>query len=287
MEKIDQSNLNTKVIANFKQVKWTTLLFPSFILLVVFLFFKFYQYDSDFNSEYVSVQTNLFYQLNCALSQFPRTELNLTHLGDVLIVFPLLTIFFIYAPRFWSTLVTSSLLSLAVAYGLKKLFQVPRPSSMLGSENFEIIGTKLTGHNSLPSGHSMTMFLIITTLIYAFLPVKKTHRVAWWVSMIILGIVLISSRIGVGAHYPLDVFIGGVVGYILAVIGILINNQINLLPFRHHKNYNLVFIALFAGWIYLIAKKTTADGLLVYYLSIASLVVTIFFMINAYVKQKN
>lgn len=243
-----QSNQSIENIVNdnFKNLKWWALLPAIFVLLVVFLLV--FTTEGTFVEAYVGVQKDWFFYLNEKLATFPNFQFNITQLGDVLIVFPFVMILIYYAPRFWGALLTSSLLSLVVSAGLKRLFSMPRPASVFDNESFEIIGRTLRG-NSLPSGHSMSAFIVITLLLFAFMPRKnKIYPFFWIVFMLFIGLVIAFSRVGVGAHYPLDVITGSAIGYILAVIGIKNSHKLNGWAFMKNKKYCPIIIILLILW---------------------------------------
>ena len=237
--------------------------------------------------EYVSIQKNLFLNINHKLSKFPILQFNLTQLGDVLIFFPLLTVFMVYSPKLWEGLITSALLSLIVSAGLKKLFHVPRPAAMFDNDIFVITGRTLTGNTSVPSGHSIVIFVVITILLFAFMPVKTRHKIIWTFLMLSLGLVIAFSRVGVGAHYPFDVLIGSTIGFIVAVLGIRLNAKLNWLTWMKNKKFYPVFMVLFAAWIFAIVQKIAADNLLIFYFSIAALVISLYLILKSYVQVKN
>ncbi len=220
--------LKSRVENNFRNVKlW--FMFPAvFILGVIFILII--SAEGNYKEAYVHIQQDLFFYLNKKLSLFPNLALNITQMGDVLVVFPFVMFLFFYAPKYWDALLTSSLLSLVVSAGLKKLFSIPRPARMFDIDSFTIVGRTLRGENSLPSGHSMTIFIVVVLLLFAFMPQKnKVYQIIWTIWGLLVGLLIASSRIGVGAHYPLDVIAGASIGYILAVIGIWIANSRGLI----------------------------------------------------------
>lgn len=105
-----------------------------------------------------------FLSLNSNLANYPSTLSNLTELGDALVILSFLTLFIVYAPKMWEALITSSIISAIIVCSLKPIFAIQGPAAAFGSENLSIIGKKLIGSNSFPSGHSVTVFLI------AFMP---------------------------------------------------------------------------------------------------------------------
>ncbi|MCF6222954.1 MAG: phosphatase PAP2 family protein [Flavobacteriaceae bacterium] len=281
----DNSKLNGRISVNFINVKlW--FLFPAvFLLLLISYYFLFVSAGNNFIDAYISSQKDLFFYLNDKLSEYPVLVFNLTQLGDVLISFSLLSVFIVYAPKLWEVLFTSAILSLIVSASLKKLFSVPRPAAVFDPDNFSIIGRTLSGNTALPSGHSIATFVVVTVLLFAFMPKKKIHRILWVLSLLIIGLVIALSRVGVGAHYPLDVVIGSTLGFMVSVIGIRINNKMKWFRWIKNKKYYPVFILLFAICIWVIITKTGSNNLLIFYFSISSLIVTLYLIISFYVKK--
>lgn len=284
---INSSKLNSKVTSNFMNIK-SWVLIPSFlVLLLIFLYFVFFNDGVNFVEAYSNVQKDLFLYINAHLSQYPILQDNLTQLGDVLIFFPLVSIFIIYAPKLWEALLISSLMSLIVSAVLKKIFAVPRPAAVYDNETFTIIGKTLTGKNSLPSGHSISAFIVITILLFAFMPKKNSHKVIWSTLLLLLGFIITFSRVGVGAHYPLDVITGSTIGYILAVAGIKISNTVNWFSWLKNKKLYPIFILVLLICGGFIIKKIVTINLAIFYISLVSLVITLYLMTRTYVQKTN
>lgn len=274
---------NSSVIENLNKVKVSLFYIPLFLLTAIF----FYLYFADALSveRYVEIQKDIFLDINSTLGQFPSLMLNLTQLGDALIFLSFLTLLIIYAPKFWESLISASIVSAILSKFLKVLFSVPRPAAILDNETFIIIGKKLIGHSSLPSGHSITTFTIITVLMYAFMPKKISSKVAWVILLIGLGFIIISTRIGVGAHFPLDVIIGGIIGYISGLIGIFISKNDKLWAWIGNPKYYPFFIILFMVCCVVLGTKIYKENLLIYYLSMISLIVSLYKIIYVYIKK--
>jgi len=274
---------NSSVIENLNKVKTSLFYIPLFILTAIF----FYLYFAGALSveRYVEIQKVIFIDINSTLGQFPSLMLNLTQLGDALIFLSFLTLLIIYAPKFWESLISASIVSAILSKFLKVLFSVPRPAAILDNETFIIIGKKLVGHSSLPSGHSITTFTIITVLMYAFMPKKISSKVAWIILLIGLGFIIISTRVGVGAHFPLDVIIGGIIGYISGLIGIFISKNDKLWAWIGNPKYYPFFIILFMVCCVVLGIKIYKENLLIYYLSMISLIVSLYKIIYVYIKK--
>jgi len=87
---------------------------------------------------------------------------------------------------------------------LKELFHVPRPALAIGIEQIHILG-EVKLKNSLPSGHAVFSFMTAFTLGYR-------RGLSWKLPLYIFAVLVAYARIYVGAHYPLDVLAGALVG---------------------------------------------------------------------------
>ncbi|QHI36146.1 hypothetical protein IMCC3317_15050 [Kordia antarctica] len=274
--------LNNVVVNNFKSIRlW--FLIPPFLVLISFCLYFTLSKETNFVDEYVACQKDVFFFLNNKLVQFPNLQFNLTQLGDVIIGFALLTVFLIYAPKLWEALLLSAIISLIVSTTLKQIFAIPRPPKMYNHDSFVIIGRAIAAPTSLPSGHSITTFIVITIVLFAFMPKRNVYKILWYTFMFLLGLIIAFSRVGVGAHYPLDVIIGGILGFIVAIIGIKISERLNL--FGWVKNKRLCLILVLTIWGIFIITKMIKINLPIFYLSLMSLVLTVFITIKTYVKK--
>ena len=232
---LNTDKLDAVVNDNFKKVKLGLLFSPFCLLCLVTFYVIFFNTGEGYVDGYVNIQKDLFFYLNGKLSEFPNLQFNLTQLGDVLIFFPFLTVFIVYAPKIWEALLSSAILSLLVSAILKKIFAMPRPAAIFENESFVIIGKILSGNTSLPSGHSIATFVVITILLFAFMPKRNKYKVIWSSFILMLGFIIAFSRVGVGAHYPIDVIVGSIIGYIVTVIGIQISNKVDWFAWISNK----------------------------------------------------
>ena len=279
-----QISLNRIVKNNFKNVKLWLLVAPFSLLFLFFVFFAF-TIEGNFINTYIESQKNLFLELNKILSIYPILAYNITYLGNALVIFPLIFIFLFVAPKFWEAILTSSFLTLITSAVLKIIFAVPRPAAMIDMNMFTIMGRPNILHTSLPSGHSMTAFMVITILLYAFMPKKMTHKVFWSIGLITIGLIIGFSRVAVGAHYPLDVVLGCTIGYIMAILGIRINTNLNWLYWMKNRRFYPIIMLILSVWAYLVILKLIKHNLVIFYLSLLALAITFLIITNKYVKK--
>lgn len=160
---------------------------------------------------YPHIQKDIFLAINSLYSNAPTIAHNLTQLGDASVSLALLLCFALIAPKLWEALIASSLLSLILCQGLKAFYAMPRPARIFG-DSFNVIGEKLMGANSFPSGHTVTTFTIFSIILFAFMPKARKWRLPFTLGIILIGVIVGLSRVGVGAHYPLDVLSGALLG---------------------------------------------------------------------------
>ncbi len=280
---MQNKQMNSNVIHNYCKLRISAFVLP--LLLLGFIILWLYSKNALNINEYVELQKSSFVYINHTLSQYAYLQNNITQFGDALVFLSFLGIFVIYAPKIWEVALSASLVSLLFCLFLKKIFAVPRPAVMIDNDRFVIIGKKLSGSNSLPSGHSITIFTILTILMFAFIPQKTKYKMVYIISILTLGSVLAFSRVGVGAHYPIDVISGSIIGYISGLIGIFISVKYKIFNWIGKiKYYPIILLFLFISGISLINRIIT-DNLIVFYLAFASVVISIYKITCVYVKK--
>ncbi len=275
--------MNTNVIANYSKLKLSLFLIPLFFLTAIVLFL--YSQDALSVVKYVEIQKNCFIFLNSKLSQFPNIIYNLTQVGDALIFLSFLTIFIVYAPKIWEALLSGSLVSAIFSNVLKNFFSVPRPAEAFDHNSFVIIGRTMPGFSSLPSGHSITVFTILTVLLFAFLSKKLHYKILWILFIISIGLILVFTRVGVGAHYPLDVITGSIIGVISGLLGIFISRKYKIWNWINNKKYYPIFIVLLLVCSGIVIDRIITMNLIIFYLTLLSLIVSLYKIIYVYVKK--
>ena len=139
-----------------------------------------------------------------------------TYLGDgtAAIIFSVVTILFWRQYKLGVQLLLAYLVSGIVAQLLKNIFAAPRPKAIIsdGVYHYFIAGVTRSGWNSFPSGHTTSIFAIVTILILYF---KNTTACF----LLLLTAVLVGySRIYLGQHFLDDVIAGSILGVITSLI---------------------------------------------------------------------
>lgn len=275
--------MNSTIINNYSKLKPTLFIFPALLLLAMTLFL--FEKNALQVNSYIGIQKDAFFYINSVLSKFPNLEYNLTQLGDALISLSLLSLFLIYAPVIWETLISVSIIAMIVSWILKNIFAVPRPAAVFDTDSFTIIGQTLTGHNSLPSGHSMTIFTTLTVLLFAFIPAAGNRRIIWFTGFILIGLFLALSRVAVGAHHPLDVLAGSTVGYVSGLTGIFLSRKYKIWSWISDKKYHPLLIILLIIAFCLLCLRIKEENLPVFYISLIIVIFTLYKLIHDYFKK--
>jgi membrane-associated phospholipid phosphatase len=209
--------------------------------------------------------------------------ISLTTFGDGLVVCVLVLPFVRRKPELvWAMLLSWLLMTLWVQ-GLKFLINTPRPLAKLSASDFHLIGA-LYKSKSFPSGHAATASMFAAVLCLFF-------RRKWIYAVLILLAAMIGlSRIAMGIHWPTEVLVGFLGGWLLAGLGyhlvmrlhlrgrpvaqvvcglILFSAAIRML-FVNHSDYVQAFrlqqaialasLILTLGDLYLGLRKVNRDG---------------------------
>ena len=100
-----------------------------------------------------------------------------------------------------------------------------------------------------------------------------------------VGLIIVFTRVGVGAHYPLDVIIGSIVGYISGLIGIFISQNYKIWHWVNNKKYYPFFMVLIIVSCVALINKISNENLVLFYLALISLFVSLYKIIYVYVKK--
>ncbi|MGB0733588.1 MAG: SDR family NAD(P)-dependent oxidoreductase, partial [Pontibacterium sp.] len=96
---------------------------------------------------------------------------------------------------------------------------IPRPAAFLDPETIKIIGPRLSSHNSMPSGHTLSAFVVAGLMLRVCVNLKQRILV-----LVAAGFVA-WSRVAVGAHWPVDTLMGATGGLVCAWAGLKIADR--------------------------------------------------------------
>lgn len=125
-------------------------------------------------------------------------------LGDGLVVALLCSLLMLFYLRLGIASLLAFIVSGVLAQLLKRLFDTPRPAALL--EHVHVLGAKLTTH-SFPSGHATSDGVMVLA---ALLLWRRDDWRRWGVAGLFL--VAATGRIYGGAHFPVDVLAGLILG---------------------------------------------------------------------------
>ncbi len=223
---------------------------------------------------YWNIQTDWFISLNQYLSPLPQFWHNITQLGDAFVLLPALSFLIINRPQVWAALFGAIPLAAFFSLTGKKLAAVPRPAAVLDQSTFSIIGETLTEYNCLPSGHSITVFTVLTVLLT--MAWCKPKQIGGLRLLTITGIgiavavTLCLSRVAVGAHWPLDLLVGASIGCIAGLSGVsLTQRYYGWWQWLKDPHYHFALGLAMLLWSVLLIQRTVespSGGLIVFWL---------------------
>jgi len=141
----------------------------------------------------------------------------ITILGHGLVATMLLAPTLLRAPNLLMSGVFATPVAMVLSWLPKGLIDSPRPAAVLDPASIHIVGMRLAGHNSFPSGHTITAFLVVGVLLAA----DRTTRLRWpaAAAIALVAMAVAVSRVAVGAHWPSDALAGAGLGLLAGVAG--------------------------------------------------------------------
>lgn len=171
---------------------------------------------------YWQIQQSGFLYLNQTMQVLPVWFWdNITELGNAFVLLPLLALLTINLNRAWVAVLIAAPVTLLFTHLLKYIAHMPRPGAVLDVETFHIIGPTLQGFNSAPSGHTVTVFALCAVFLYSikFAKACQCYRVLTGLTLLVATLIGL-SRVAVGAHWPIDVFLGALIGWYCGGLGV-------------------------------------------------------------------
>ena len=154
----------------------------------------------------------------------------ITYLGDGLILIPVL-LFLLFKSYVWAgffaafTVIEAILVQLVLKKGF--FAHLDRPSAYI--ENFnelhQVAGNQMHGLHTFPSGHTQTIFLIITFIVFA---AKKSNSMS--IALILIAITTGLSRVYLLQHFFIDIWFGALIGIGIPVLIIYLLQKFNKFP---------------------------------------------------------
>ena len=143
----------------------------------------------------------------------------ITHFGEAPAYILIVLIAMLFRFRYALLVAITGVMVMAVSFTLKAFFAVDRPMALFTKQNLLerinfIDGVEIhSGATSFPSGHTISAFALFGLLTF-LLPSKK------WVAAFLFGLALLVgiSRIYLVQHFWPDVFAGGILGTLLAMV---------------------------------------------------------------------
>lgn len=212
-----QSQSPHEKIADAYFPAWPVILGVSAVCIMLMLILKF-----------SSGNLSLFYWLN-GLSRYTGAPLwaNVTLLGEGLLGVALLAPISRWRRDIAWSLLVSALFTLLVVHGAKDIFDMPRPLKVLSASDVIVIGPALSVV-SFPSGHTTTI-----TVLAAVLALQLNRGYLYFAAILVILLVGF-SRVVVGAHWPVDVLGGMLLGWWLSLAGIWVARRF---PFGIERNW--------------------------------------------------
>ncbi|MDH5717101.1 MAG: phosphatase PAP2 family protein [Spirochaetia bacterium] len=159
----------------------------------------------------------------------------LTSLADGFFVLMFLSLYYPYRKSKYTTALISLIVTGAIIQLIKNYIPMPRPLKVFDAEDIFILGLKIKT-KSFPSGHSAAAMVLTVYL-------TQIKDINYKIFYFILGILACISRVYIGVHFPIDIWVGGWMGFSFTYFLYYINNKnkLNLLN-KISKKENKIFI---------------------------------------------
>ncbi len=172
---------------------------------------------------------------------------------ETLMIFAVVTLWFAVDKRIAQKLFFVTAFSLGVNGIIKNFVKMPRP---FADGKVSCVREHTATGYSFPSGHTQN-FATWSTLI-----ALKTKKILVWIVTISLILLVAFSRMFLGAHYPMDVIAGALLGVLFATVGNAIYEKT-----ENKKNlyiWTVIIFAPFIAWFMFFPNPLYADFFKIY-----------------------
>ncbi len=200
---------------------------------------------------------SLFYSLNQTASYLPDAFWQITtHFGETLTAVAILLLLVRRHPEIILHILISGGVCFLLVYGLKQYLDVTRPHLVLAQDSFNFIETNKISP-ARPSGHAATGAFLAASLFYLC-----RNSLTTCLLLVYAGILVGFARIAIGVHWPLDIALGGTIGWLTGTIGFGLisqnfakkeNNISNLIEPKGQRLLAIVSIVLILGLLGLVS----------------------------------
>lgn len=241
------SQLATHDIPNVKPVSLFWLLVPFALFFIANTLILLSIETQTIKELYYGSQLEWFKSLNQKLNTLPGLIWsNITQLGEAMVLLPIVFLCTYSKRKAWLAIMYSIPVASILSVGLKRLTSVPRPAAIIDHSEMTIIGKALIGYTSLPSGHTITIFAVsIAVLVSLYPSINKNKDKLILTAFLMLSMLISLSRVAVGAHWPLDLFVGAACGWLAGMSGAHIQARVAT-QLHKHRIWNFIFIGMFS-----------------------------------------
>jgi len=184
------------------------------------------------------VNEALFHTVNgWSAATGPWPWASITIFGDALVLLALALPILWYRPQWAWALLVAALLTTVATHTLKPWLDLPRPAAVLGVDAITIIGPELRA-KAMPSGHAAAALTLAGVLV----PAMQSRGAK--LAILVLALTVALSRVVVGAHWPMDVLAGALIGW---MSGILVLRLLGARAWMTKRAALLVLSLAFAG----------------------------------------
>ena len=246
-------------------------------------------------ASYWKTQLEWFDEISLALLPWRVLFENLTQLGDALILLPIISFLIVWRPQVWAGFFGAIPLGIVLSAGGKYLAAVPRPGVVLDPTVYTAVGG-LKGYHSLPSGHTITIFVIMTVILLVLIPTprRRTHYIMLACGMLVATIIGL-SRVAVGVHWPLDIVAGAALGYLAAVSGVMLTKRYRhwwhwLKAEKYHFISGFIMLAWSFGLLKRVLRHSDGTDIVIWIAASLGLVTAIYLLLKSalyYLKAPN